>query len=93
MSNSIPVICINDGKVYDSVTSAACAYGTTTSEMCKLLSGKRHMIGNGHMFVKIQGNETKEELENIIVTYLCTKFKLSIDINVQLPVVGGDSDA
>lgn len=90
MSNSIPILCINDGRVYDSATSAAFAYGTTTSEVCKLLAGKRHMIGNGHMFVKIQGDETKEELESIIADYLCNKFKLSFDINVSLPKVGGE---
>lgn len=90
MSNPISILCINDGIVYDSATSAASAYGTTTSEMCKLLAGKRHMIGNGHMFVKIQGDETQEEIENIIANYLCNKFKLSFDINVSLPKLGGE---
>lgn len=90
MSNSISILCINDGRVYNSATSAASEYGTTTSEVCKLLAGKRHMIGNGHMFVKIQGNETQEELESIIAKYLCSKFKLSFDINVSLPKLGGE---
>ena len=90
--NAISILCINDGKVYTSATSAACAYGTTASEVCKLLAGKRHMIGNGHMFVKIYGNETKEELESIIARYLCRKFKLSFDIQVFLPVNDGDQN-
>lgn len=92
MSNSIPILCINDGRVYESATAAAFAYGTTTSEVCKLLAGKRHMVGNGHMFIKLSGNETKEDLENIIARYLCSKFKLSFDIRVLLPAIEGDQN-
>ena len=92
MSKSIPILCINDGRVYESATAAASAYGTTRSEVCKLLAGKRHMIGNGHMFVKIYGNETKKELEKIIARYLCSKFKLSFDIQVLLPRMDGDQN-
>ena len=69
------VMCINDGKIYDSMTSAAKAYSTTRSTISKNLSGQLK-TAKGFCFISVTGTETQNELDEIRKTIVIEKYNI-----------------
>lgn len=69
------IMCVNDGRIYDSMSSAAEAYNTTRSTISKNMSGKLR-TAKGMCFVSITGNETPTELEEIRKEVVIKKFNI-----------------
>lgn len=69
------VMCINDGKVYDSMSSAAESYNTTRSTISKNLSGKLRTV-KGLCFITVTGTESPAELEDLRKQTVIKKFNI-----------------
>lgn len=69
------VMCINDGKVYDSMSSAAASYNTTRSTISKNLSGKLRTV-KGLCFITVTGTESQAELEELRKQTVIKKFNI-----------------
>lgn len=81
---SQPVLCINNGIVYKSLTAAANTFNICKGEISRNLTGARGSV-HGLVFVKVNGTETKSELEKIIAEGIKKSFLLEIEISVSLP--------
>lgn len=57
-----PIICINDGTIYDSITSASIHYGMSRNTISKQLTGLRGKA-NGLYFMYVNENMSQEEIE------------------------------
>ena len=58
------IYCINDAKIYDSITGAALYYGIPQSTISKQLMGIRPQAG-GRYFIYIDDSITSQELKKI----------------------------
>lgn len=58
------VICINDGRIYDSITKAAENYNLSRSTISRQLIGERTSAG-GRYFMYIDDNITDSQLQEI----------------------------
>lgn len=71
------VICINDGRIYLSLDTAANTYRINKSAITRQLKGERKKA-SGLFFVEITGNETKSELQQIRETFLYKIYGVSM---------------
>ena len=58
------VICINDGRVYDSITKAAENYNLSRSTISRQLAGERTSAG-GRYFMYVDDDITSSQLQEI----------------------------
>ena len=90
MNRSQSILCINNGTVYKSLLDAATKLNVTKGAISLQLAGKRSTVG-GLVFVKINGTESKSELETITANAIKDFFKLKMDIKISFSE-SGDSD-
>lgn len=83
------LICINNGVVYQSASAACKALGLHKTQISHHLAGDRPTAG-GYVFVRLTGNETKAELEEIITSYVKSHYNLHVKLHVELD--GGEVD-
>lgn len=57
-----PIICINDGKIYDSIKSASIHYGMSRNTISKQLTGLRSKA-NGLYFMYVTEDMNQEDIE------------------------------
>lgn len=71
------ILCINDGKKYESLAAAANQYKVSSSAISQTLNDKRHSV-KGLYFVSINGCETNEEIKKIQIETLADKYNIFI---------------
>lgn len=71
------IMCLNDCKIYETVSDAALAYKTAQGSISKQLHGHRNSI-KGLYFISIDGTETTEELAIIRNKALAEKCNIII---------------
>lgn len=62
IGKKVPVMCINTGEIYPSITAASRASGADKSSMSKHLNGERETI-KGKIYMRIDPDLTVGELE------------------------------
>lgn len=62
IGKKVPVMCINTGEIYPSITAASRASGADKSSMSKHLNGERKTI-KGKIYMRIDPDLTVGELE------------------------------
>ena len=71
------ILCINDGRIYESLISAANQYNISSSAISQTLHEKRRSV-KGLYFTTINGCETAEELEEIRKELISTRCKIIV---------------
>lgn len=71
------IMCVNDCKVYDTISTAAQTYQTTQSAISKQIHGQRKSV-KGFYFIEVSGNETVAELQAIQKNILETVYKFEV---------------
>lgn len=78
-----PILCVNTGVVYSSMSEASKSLDIHKSQISHQLAGERS-TANGLVFVKINGNESVSELEKIIASSIQSHYKISVRLNATL---------
>lgn len=68
------VLCINDGRIYESMSKAAIAYNVTEGAISKQIHGHTKAV-KGYSFIEISGTETEDELNEIRLNVMQMKYK------------------
>lgn len=72
------VMCVNDGRVFNSMQEAAEHYNTTRSTISRNIHGTRR-AARGLQFILIAGQETPEELLEIRKSIIKEQYKEVIE--------------
>lgn len=83
MRAKIKVICINNGKIFDSIRGAASQMQIDAGALSRHLSGKRKEV-EGYIFTVINGNETTTELNRIIEERIKDTYHITVPITVDI---------
>lgn len=70
------IMCLNDGKIYQSIADAASYYQVSASAVSLTLNNKRRSV-KGLYFIFITGDESPEDLQSIRRDTIAEKCKIT----------------
>lgn len=77
------ILCINNGAIYKTQSSIVNELGISRSYISHHLGGETPTVC-GKVFIMINGDETKEELQKIISDEIKKRFNITLDLKVFL---------